>query len=579
MCKISDSGDFNSVRKVHSKRSTLGKFNMSLLALTVLASASVTAFAANLSAGSNPGQIRVDPQTYPKLDSIQLGHINRVVQLARQADGDWSAMGSWEPSQYGYDSYRYQLAFMDYALALANNHYTPAYRDIYSDSSLRLIRKMLRPDVWSYWETASRMDEEGNLVGEGMGIADPIADQNIMYSGHLLQMILTHELIYGDSGYSKANSIEFPLDPTHKSDYDIDSAVKVVFDQFKANDWKGVACEPHTIYIECNGHPIVAFKVYDEMKGTDLYKQTIKGFKEQYAALGYLDTKTLSYMRRHRLNTGETQYLDNPEAYNDGWAGVIVNAWWPEEAKRLYPAQEKRHIQKLDDGTLTIKVHGKGIGPVQPFNGYSYDHGFAVAYAAEMGDIKTRDGLLAYAQKYWNPKWDGDALVYKRNDNDRNPDDGKDVWRQVSLLTANALLPFAQLNEGNALADLYDLPYDRKRFEQPYLTNVAFPAVQVSRAIYDPKNTSLIVSLVPGKEFAGGKTAWDVKNIDLKASYTLWGDGKKLAVIKEGRVDNLAKGDAIVELGADALHVSHALAAERSFVLAKDGVAQALSAR
>lgn len=90
------------------------------------------------------------------LDKRQLGQLAFIRRLALQLPGDWSHMGAEEPGQGGFDAYRYQLAMMSYALAIAQHHYTPAWRNGHRETSRRLIDKMLRFDVWSCWELTSR---------------------------------------------------------------------------------------------------------------------------------------------------------------------------------------------------------------------------------------------------------------------------------------------------------------------------------------------------------------------------------------------------------------------------------------
>jgi hypothetical protein len=54
------------------------------------------------------------------------------------------------------EAYRYQLAFMTYALALAQYHKTPAYQELYQQAMDSLIKKMTRRDVWGFWAESSK---------------------------------------------------------------------------------------------------------------------------------------------------------------------------------------------------------------------------------------------------------------------------------------------------------------------------------------------------------------------------------------------------------------------------------------
>jgi hypothetical protein len=84
----------------------------------------------------DPG-LGVDLSTVPTLDDLQIGHLRHFENLADQLPGDWSRMGPWDPGQELFDAYRYQFAFMAYALGLAYYH---------SDSRTLLITARPRGD-------------------------------------------------------------------------------------------------------------------------------------------------------------------------------------------------------------------------------------------------------------------------------------------------------------------------------------------------------------------------------------------------------------------------------------------------
>ena len=55
--------------------------------------------------------------------------------------------------QDDFGGYRFQLAYMIYALALAHRHRLPAAPGLFRPTFERLIEKMLLPEVWLYWRT------------------------------------------------------------------------------------------------------------------------------------------------------------------------------------------------------------------------------------------------------------------------------------------------------------------------------------------------------------------------------------------------------------------------------------------
>ena len=109
------------------------------------------------------------------------------------------------------EAYRYQLGYMAYALALAQYHKTPAYRELYQKALDNLIQKMIRKDVWYYWQNTSKgfTTADPPQRGRGLGWLDPVVEKNIMYSGHLINMVELYHMLYRDDRYDKPKSITF----------------------------------------------------------------------------------------------------------------------------------------------------------------------------------------------------------------------------------------------------------------------------------------------------------------------------------------------------------------------------------
>jgi hypothetical protein len=82
-----------------------------------------------------------------RLDGLQLSHIRHTKNLASQPDGDWSKMGADDADQELWSSYRYQVAYMAYGLAMAHYHHLPATPGVFKQSYENIMRKMYRYDV------------------------------------------------------------------------------------------------------------------------------------------------------------------------------------------------------------------------------------------------------------------------------------------------------------------------------------------------------------------------------------------------------------------------------------------------
>ena len=512
-----------------SRRRALHTFGATALAL--LAGAHVLSI-------SRPSNAIAAPSQTARLDEKQLGQLAFIDTLSRQLPNDWTYMSAEEPGQGDFDSYRYQLAMMSYALSLAHFHYTPAWPEHHRAVSRRLIDKMLSFEVWSYWELTSRGAKVVNpdLTALGKGWIDPIRSKNIMYSGHLFQMIATHEMLFGGGEFDKPGSLLFKYDPFGRGlgpqsfNYDIHSLANIIADQFKDNDWLGVECEPNAIFPECNQHPILAFSLYDKLYGTDYFPEISERFKKQFDRLKYLNPETNSFMTMYLVK--QKRVLRNSQAWSDGWSGTFMHGWSREDIETSYPVQRRRHLALLADGTMTVATQG-------PDPDYSHGHGFMASLAAEIGDDSTRKAMLDYADKYWAPTWNNEDLIYPRNDSYKNPGDDKHVWRRVQPLTGNGLIALARLGGHNYIYTLFSQAPPYRDLRQPYISGIDYPKVHVAQAKYDAALRSLNIALTPGRTANSHSTAsFVVENLDRQSSYRVTLNDSKVADIRHGNIVN-----------------------------------------
>lgn len=214
----------------------------------------------------------------PKLSREQAGHIRHFHNLASQLEGDWSFFGSQDPGQEWLDAIRYQLAIMTYAAAAAHFHRLPALRAPFRELFQKLIKKMLRRDVWGYWYLTS---QSGILVDPDLKElrkpwADPVKEENIMYSGHLLLMIALYEMLFDSNEYETEGSITFNWDPIfwgfgpEKFEYSRKSLQNVIIKQMEKNGWVGVCCEPNMVFVVCNQFPVCCYPIYLVWKSTNI---------------------------------------------------------------------------------------------------------------------------------------------------------------------------------------------------------------------------------------------------------------------------------------------------------------------
>lgn len=488
-------------------------------------------------------QQTVKVSDYRELDDKQLGQLRFISNLADQRFNDWSHMDSVEPGQGHFDAYRYQLAMMSYASNLANYYYTPAYPELQRHVSERLIAKMLRFDVWGYWELTSRGFKtfDPDLVELTAGSIDPVAHKNIMYSGHLMQMVATYAMLYNSDKYERPGAITFVYDPRgwglgrKEFVYDAGKLAKVIRDQFADDGYAGVQCEPNAIFAECNQHPILGFKLYDLRNGTHYFDEVSVPFKKVIDEQKYLDRSTGSFMafkyaRQNKVLRGEM-------AWNDGWAAMFLHAWSPQDVEAIYPVLKKKYVVRQADGTAVIPFK-------EPNENFSWDNGFFAALAAELGDRQTVQGILDYADKHWAPTWVDGGLHYPRNDDfalggsapEKQPPD-QFVCPRVNPLTGNALLALARINVKDGLLRIFSNPWTAEHFKQPFLADVQYPQVYVSRAVYDEQKRALVATLKPGPGNSPLKrTSFVIGNLLPGDSFNVWVNGNLIGNLIAGAV-------------------------------------------
>lgn len=514
-----------------------------------------------------------DPASYPALSTKQMGHVRHMINLANQLDGDFSLMGEMDPVYYmSFHAYQFQIAFAAYALASAHYHYTPAHRDLYQHASARLIKRMIYKDVWDYWAHTSKFDltdrtqtEYGletmvnHTEDDWYGWIDPNIKKNIMYSGHLLQMVGLHEMLFDDHRYDEPGSLTFRFAPVEygqppiEMKYDHDRLTKVIYEQFVEDRFRGIECERNAVYAECNQHPILGLMHYDFKHGTDLSPEVRREFKKTMENRHYVDPET--YTTMYFLRVKQDEVVPAAYAWADGWNGHAQHAWDKEYIEALYPHQRDRYIPSM---LRSWPFWNMGWTA-------SFDFGWFALLASEVGDAKTVQTMTDYADEHFEPTWSDGGLYY--------PSTWDYVWNyfrdwlgyihNVGPVTGNVLVGFARINPKDGLWEIYNRPWDDSHFAEPFISDVEYLEASVTQAIYDVEQDALIVTLVPGP-VKSESTSFTVHQLDPGKSYSLIRDGEVLGEISRSGASALPR----TEWQADgSLRITTGLDEPHSFVL------------
>jgi len=481
---------------------------------------------------------------HPSLDDKQLGHLRFISNIAKRRHNDWSLMDSDEPGQGNFDAYRYQLAMMAYTVHLANYHYTPAWREVHQSTSEKLVEKMMRFDVWSFWENVSRGAKQfdPSLAAMSEGWRDPVIKQNIMYSGHLFQMVTTYAMLYDSSRYEQAGALTFDFDPKARGMgreqfvYDTPRLAEVLRNQFAANGWAGIECEPNAIFVECNQHPMLGFKLLDQRKGTAYFPEVSAQYMKVFEEQQFFHPENGSSMLFKMVKQGRK--VPAQLAWNDGWAGTFLHAWAPQKVREVYPKLRGKYVVRQADGTAVIPF-------AKASDAWSWGNGFIAVLAAETGDVETARAMLAYADRHWSPTWVDGGLHYPRNDDfETVPGRGNGIPERfssprVNTLTGNGLLGLARMNPGQGLFSMFERPWTREHFSKPYISGVAYPQVQVARAVYDDAKRALVVRLRPERSV---NTGFSVHQLNAQGTHAVLINGTVAGRVRDGRATAAGSG-------------------------------------
>ncbi|XVQ07210.1 hypothetical protein ACQP1W_31890 [Spirillospora sp. CA-255316] len=465
------------------------------------------------------------------LTAEQLGHLRHFDNLSRQLPNDWSLMQGKGTRQEDFGSYRFQLAYMAYALALTHRHRLPAAPGLFQPAMQRLIDKILHPEVWMYWRDVSRGGAVFNahltdLLSEQW---DPVVRDNIMYSAYVQSMALLHDYLFDSDRYAAKGSLTFRYwssfwgGDEKRFAYDRESLNEHIYWQMVNNGYLGVACEPNCVFQICNQPAILGFRLHDLITDGHLAEEVVAGYERVWADFGRLDESG-----HYNLMVLEDARTVLPNArlapWVDAWCGALMNMWNRDFVTANYPRQVQEFISKGPDGTLSVDP-----APPQELMGQravtdTCDFGWVTAWASEMGDEPTRAGLLEHADRFMNPTWRDGGLFYPRNDI-HTDERGNRV--EIEPMSGNVLLGYARLNVPDGLWGLYNRPWGRAHFEEPALTAIDRD-VEVSEArVVDG---ALHTRLRRTSGLAGDGTV-TISRVSGRGRWTVTADGSPIARI------------------------------------------------
>lgn len=393
--------------------------------------------------------------------------LNRALQPVDKLDG-FEIIDQFQTA-----GLRYQFHAAQQAIAFYQYGHAPAFDGYAKEAQELLLQKMQLRRTWAYWRWE-------NLWGNLRLDADPIAFENVMYSGYFGTMIAGYTASTGDLRYNRPGAIRL-VENEHKTyDYDLGSLSRVLYRQHMDSLEHLIPCEPGWNYPLCNAFSLNTLKVNDRINGTQ-YWEHVRPLVENTLQREFMVADGRFLNARHRL-TGFTFPIPTLIA-GDGSTAMTLHATLPEMAERNWEVTRLRSLKAAEDGSLRFDDHREHID----IGNYRFSRlvtcAGALMSAREMGDNEAIEAI-EHAVRARMP------VRFEHGENRFS--EGSQMIR-LCYVMQRMMRPAVlhdMVNDGNV---------SRWR-DGPVLKNAAYPDVLVARAI--ATGGALALVLYPGSQNA-----------------------------------------------------------------------------
>ena len=415
----------------------------------------------------------------PTLTKKEIGYQRYLSSITWQLPKDkWYPFWKIGGNQIGLQSLRYHGAFVGYAAAALGMR-TPAYPGLTKRIIGSAIEHLLDRDTWAYishfWKDKS-------------WYPDPAAGDNIMYTGHLLQLMVLYEALTGDARYRK-EGFDFVWDEKTSFHYTLMSLVDVTIAQMRKNPSGGVADEPGHVSFAFNAHPHVALKL---LEGLGLGDWSSERKKWEAFALSSFYDELGGGVIKWGYSQNKKKFFPIGYPGMDGWGLMWYQTWAsdaavPNRIWRLAKNQVtvdalKRRHSKLKKGAKSnptkdlvpyLSAIVQRALPIVPTSAFLYPAAIAC------GDVHSAKRLRGMIEKRYITQKGGKVFLTFPH-----------KFGMVS--NANMILGLA-LEEGSNMRHLVQRPLPRDYFAGPLIEEVTPDDAVVLQAYRDKEH--LIVEL------------------------------------------------------------------------------------
>ena len=235
---------------------------------------------------------------------------------------EWWNIGG---EQYDIFSKRYHLAFTGYAAAALGMRGDVGVSNTVSRILKNCIDRCLRRDVWAYSQAKS-------YWGRKPWAPDPCYRENVMYTGHLLQLMALYESYTGDQRYWN-EGFDFVWSTNKVVHYNLKKLIGVTVQQMRQSESGGVTCEPGLIFFPCNSHPHYAFKLFKKLGHGDWTSDARKweAWSMEHFQNPFFGGGALNLV--YHVKTG--LFYPRGNGGLDGWSALWYESWAESRASAL----------------------------------------------------------------------------------------------------------------------------------------------------------------------------------------------------------------------------------------------------
>lgn len=389
---------------------------------------------------------------------------DRALQPLDRFDG-FTKVDQFQPA-----ATRYQLNFLQYALAMSQLHGTPSFHGYLSVAQRNLIDKLTLPPVWRYWAYEQTW---GNLSLDW----DPMKRDNIMLSGYLGMMLGTYESNTGDDRYRRRGALPFRLGKrTWPYTHDMVSAA--VHDNMARSAMTLFPCEPNWVYSACNMTGINTLMLSDRLHDTGFVDSIGDEFRRALHEEFITPDGRVTAIRSARL--GVTIPMLTSTIADSGLA-TMLHAFDSELAQRCWTIVRREFVD-TSGAEPAIAVRGWDAIDTGNYKKSSVASFVPVMWgAAEMGDTELYDVLAASLDRQSPPTEVNGTR-----------------WYDGLSTNMNAMLAVARFSPpGGFRALIADGP-GAATLSGPVLADAAYPDVLVASARTDGADLRMV--LRPGAD-------------------------------------------------------------------------------